>query len=46
MVSSCEAKSVTLDGEAVDFCACDGKTRFAISKDDHRARKLTYKVEM
>ena len=41
------AKSVTLDGEAVDFCTCDGKTtRFAISKDDHKSRKLTYKVEM
>lgn len=41
-----EAKSVTLDGASVDFKVADGKTTFAISKDDHREKKLTYKVTL
>jgi len=41
-----EVKAVELEGKAVDFKVCEkcGYTVFNVSKEDHAARALTYKI--
>lgn len=41
-----EASKVTLDGKTVEFTVSDGFTSFTVSKDNHRAKDLRFKIEM
>lgn len=44
-LENCAAKSITLDGSAVDFTVSDGTSVFEIPAELHKNNGLSYKIK-